>query len=202
MAWDTLVGAYLHDGTVSWAVPESWTFLDATNSAGHGSDALVLRPEFPSPLDDAPVAVTNPETTLQELVPTSWQDGGVLKDGYGYTTSATPGPPPVEPTVPDPLIQRVVAFMGQQDNAPVVALAAEHVAVIKAMAKAYTRDVGFTDGTPNDEISAVIVTSAARLLANPEQLRGTVGTVQVLDGFSGFSLLEQVVLNRYRRRAQ
>jgi hypothetical protein len=73
------------------------------------------------------------------------------------------------------------------------------------MARAYTRGEGFTDGDdgdPNGDIAAVIVTAAARLVANPEQLASDVGTVSTRNGFSGFTLTEQIVLNRYRKRAE
>ena len=98
--------------------------------------------------------------------------------------------------------QDVADFLGQGTNTQLVALAEEHVVIITAMVKAYTRDQGFdVTSEPNDELAAVITTATARLVANPEQLRGTVGTVQVLDGFTGFSLAETFVLGRYRKRA-
>lgn len=98
--------------------------------------------------------------------------------------------------------QQVADFLGQGDNPGLVALAGEHVAIITAMARAYTRDNGFdVDGFPNDDIAAVITTATARLVANPEQNRHSVGGVQQLDGFKGWSLAETFVLNRYRKRA-
>lgn len=98
--------------------------------------------------------------------------------------------------------QDVADFLGQGDNPELVALAGEAVPIITAMARAYTRGKGFAvDGTPNDEIAAVITTGSARLLANPEQIRTAVGGVQINDGFTGWSLAELFVLNRYRVRA-
>jgi hypothetical protein len=79
------------------------------------------------------------------------------------------------------------------------------VPLITTMAKAYTRGNGFDDDEPNDEINAVIITAAARLAANPRQLSHTstagVFSDNVVGGFTGWTLAEQFVLNRYRRRA-
>jgi hypothetical protein len=79
------------------------------------------------------------------------------------------------------------------------------VPLITMMARAYTRGHGFDDDEPNDEIGAVIVTAAARLAANPQQLSRTNTTgpfsENVVGGFSGWTLAEQFVLNRYRKRA-
>jgi len=98
--------------------------------------------------------------------------------------------------------QRVADFLGGGDDASLVTLAGSHADVVTQMARAYTRDQGFTDGAPNDEIAAVIVTASARLVANPEQLSTDVGTVSTRNGFNGFTLTEQIVLNRYRKRAE
>lgn len=96
----------------------------------------------------------------------------------------------------------VAAFLGQGDNTELVALAGQHVGIITAMARAYTRDQGFTGTDPADDIAAVIVTATARLVANPEQISQQVGSVDQRGGFSGWSLAELFVLNRYRKRAQ
>lgn len=98
--------------------------------------------------------------------------------------------------------QAVAAFLGQGDDATLVALAGQHADIVTAMAQAYTRGGGFTNGDPNDEISAVITTAAARLVANPEQIATTTGSVAVNGGFSGWTLAELFVLNRYRKKAQ
>lgn len=79
------------------------------------------------------------------------------------------------------------------------------VPLITTMARAYTRGQGFDGDEPNDEIAAVIVTAAARLVANPKQI-GTSSTAgpfseDVRGGFTGWTLAELFVLNRYRKRA-
>jgi hypothetical protein len=70
------------------------------------------------------------------------------------------------------------------------------------MASAYTRGQGFSDGVPNADIAAVILTAAARLYAHPRQLAvdETVGpdSASFRGGFSGWSVLETIVLQRYR----
>jgi hypothetical protein len=70
------------------------------------------------------------------------------------------------------------------------------------MASAYTRGQRFSDGIPNADISAVILTASARLLAHPRQLAvdETVGpdSASFRGGFTGWSVLETIVLQRYR----
>ncbi|BBY61162.1 hypothetical protein [Mycolicibacterium sarraceniae] len=79
------------------------------------------------------------------------------------------------------------------------------IAQVTVMAKAYTRGNGFEGGEPNDEIAAVITTAAARLAANGAQLPTdeTTGpfTKSIRGSFTGWTLAEQAVLNRYRKRA-
>jgi hypothetical protein len=100
-----------------------------------------------------------------------------------------------------PTGQDVAAFLGQGTDTTLVALAEESVAVITAMVQSYTRGRGFDAGDPNDELAAVITTASARMVANPEQIPTTVGSVDIRGGFNGFSLAETFVLNRYRKRA-
>ena len=80
------------------------------------------------------------------------------------------------------------------------------VPVVTTMAKSYTRGHGFDGNEPNEEIAAVIVTASARLAANPAQLATdqTAGPFSrsIRGGFDGWTLAEQIVLNRYRVRAQ
>lgn len=100
--------------------------------------------------------------------------------------------------------QDLADFLGQGDDTQLVALAGEHVTLVTAMARAYTRGGGFdpNDG-PNDEVAAVITTASARLVTNPEQnKREQLHDYSVTPTpFVGWSLAETFVLNRYRRRA-
>jgi hypothetical protein len=74
------------------------------------------------------------------------------------------------------------------------------------MARAYTRGRGFDDdGDPNEDVAAVIYTAAARFISNPKQTSMSVTAgPYVLDQrsfFTGWTLAELFVLNRYRKRA-
>lgn len=107
----------------------------------------------------------------------------------------------------------VLAFLGHDDSDETfVAQADAAVRTITAMVGAYCR--GRNENPEervlvgNDYVSAqrdgideVILTAAARLLANPEQLAYDIGDVSIRGGFSGFTLVELAVLNRYRVRA-
>ncbi len=79
------------------------------------------------------------------------------------------------------------------------------VPVVTVLAKSYTRGNGFDGNEPCEEIAAVIVTASARLAANGAQLATdhTVGpfSQSIRGGFDGWTIAEQIVLNRYRVRA-
>lgn len=104
-----------------------------------------------------------------------------------------------------PTGDEIALFLGKGDDANLVALAGQHAEIVTAMAFAYTRGRGF-DPDVADDIAAVIITATARLLANPNQLAAdtTAGpySTSVRGGFTGWTLAELFVLNRYRRRAQ
>jgi len=97
--------------------------------------------------------------------------------------------------------QDVADFLGQGADTALVALAGEHAAIISAMVSAYTRGRGFTDGEPTADLAAVITTASARMAANPEQIQTKVGSVEIRGAFTGFTLAETFVLNRYRKTA-
>lgn len=105
---------------------------------------------------------------------------------------------------PAPAGQDLADFLAQGDDPELVALGEQHVTTVTAMARAYTRGRGFAPhGSCEDDIAAVILTAAARLIGNPEQLkREEIGDYSVTPTpFQGWSLAETMVLNRYRRRA-
>lgn len=56
------------------------------------------------------------------------------------------------------------------DDTTLTASAQQAVPIITTMVKAYTRGNGFDDDDPNEELEAVIVTAAARLVTNPGQI--------------------------------
>lgn len=97
--------------------------------------------------------------------------------------------------------QTVADFLGGGDDPTLVALAEQHATIVTAMARAYTRDQGFTGPEPADDIAAVITTATARLVANPAQIASDVGSVSLRGGFTGWTLAETFVLNRYRKRS-
>lgn len=103
---------------------------------------------------------------------------------------------PVEP-------MQVAAFLGKPGDAATVATATQAIPVITTMVKAYVR--GGAGWESNDELDAVIVTSTARLITNPGQIpidQSTGDFGQSLRGaFTGWTLAELAVLNRYRKRA-
>jgi hypothetical protein len=95
-------------------------------------------------------------------------------------------------------------FVGSTVN---TAQATAVISVVTALASAYTRGQGFTAlGGPNDDVRAVILSAAARLLRDPSQIvaSDTMGpfAVSYRAGFDGFSVSELGALNRYRVRSQ
>jgi hypothetical protein len=124
--------------------------------------------------------------------------------GQTLTISDPPADPedPEDPDEASPLAAAVLAFLGQTGNTVLQPQVEEHVSVIREMAKSYTRGNGFTDDVPVTPIGKVIVSAAARLVANPEQMEATIGTVTMRSYFTGWSLAERFVLNGYRSVAQ
>lgn len=160
--------------------------------------------EFDTEKSTVPAGITLGWNSLTGTIDPD-QDGAyalqVFYASDGAYHQMTPYPIHVLAAPAAPTGQDVADFLGQGENPTLVALADEAVPVVTAMARAYTRDRGFTDNTPASDVAAVITTATARLVANPEQLRHTVGGVQQHDGFTGWSLAETFVLNRYRKRA-
>ena len=76
---------------------------------------------------------------------------------------------------------------------------------IVAFVRAYTRGRGFApDGTMAPEISAVVLTVAARAMTNPSGLGQTIITgpfTETMAGWQGFNLMERLTLDRWRVKA-
>lgn len=102
-----------------------------------------------------------------------------------------------------PTGQEVADFLGRGSDTDLVSLASIHVVHVANLARAYTRGKGFVDGAPVDDIASVIVTATARLVTNPTLDKSeSIGSYSVSAGsFYGWSLVEQSILNGYRRRA-
>ncbi len=97
----------------------------------------------------------------------------------------------------------MAAFLGQPENAATLATAEQAIPVVSTMLRAYVR--GGAGWESNDELDAVIVTAAARMVSNPSGLAhdDTAGpfTRSVRGAFQGWTLAELFVLNRYRKTA-
>lgn len=81
------------------------------------------------------------------------------------------------------------------------------IEVVTAMARAYTRNVGFDGDEPNEEIGAVILSCSARLITPTSNAQLDVSeshgpsSVRVSGAPVAFSVAELMTLNRYRQRA-
>jgi hypothetical protein len=87
-----------------------------------------------------------------------------------------------------------------------IALANAAVPLVTAFAKAYTRGRGFDrQFGPEEEIAAVITTAAARFAGNTAQTVVSQSvdnrSTELRSFFTGWTLAELMVLNRYRVRA-
>lgn len=100
-------------------------------------------------------------------------------------------------------VDRVTRLLGKPYDTATMELAYEHVPMVVAFVKAYTRGAGFTGGEPTAELEEVIASASARLINHPGLRSSTVGevSIQYAPSVDGFTLLELAVLHRYRRRA-
>lgn len=100
-----------------------------------------------------------------------------------------------------PTASDLSALLGEVDSGQATAV----LGVITALASAYTRGQGFTDGEPNNDVRAVILTASARLLSEPSQIVAgeDMGpfAIQYRSGFDCWTVAELAVLDRYRVRA-
>lgn len=99
----------------------------------------------------------------------------------------------------------VADFLGRSGDTSVLALAESHLPIVTEMVRAYTRGKGFDEltGEPGEDLAAVIVSSCARLVTNPEHTRDqTTGPFSIRQGiFNGWTLPELAILHRHRKRA-
>lgn len=103
--------------------------------------------------------------------------------------------------VPAFTVSALAAHLGKDLDTATATLALE---LATRYVRAYTRGRGFTVDVPADDLSAVILTVAARLYANPDGMRaetiGSVSYTSALAGFQGYTPAELAVLNGYRGR--
>lgn len=101
---------------------------------------------------------------------------------------------------------QVAEFLGKPGDSATEAYATTALAVIASMAESYTRGEGFSDGAPADDIAAAIFTATLRFMANKTQLEHSKikgpFSVDYRSSFTGWSIAETFVLNRYRKRAE
>lgn len=99
--------------------------------------------------------------------------------------------------------EQVAAFLGNPEDAAILATASQAIPIVTTMVKAYVRGGEYWEA--NDELEAVIVTASARMVSNPSGLSHdeTAGpfTRSIRGAFQGWTLAELFVLNRYRKRA-
>lgn len=161
-----------------------------------------------------------PEWLGTETYPTS--DGELTELKSGYMTSGElyvwqlehdlvpePGEPdPPDDPEPEPeldLAPAVLAFAGYPADSPAVdELVEQHLPVVMAQVRTYTRGRGFSDaGHPDVNLRAVIVSATARSMSNPTgagSLR--LGNMTTNPGiYAGWTLPELAILHGYRRRS-
>lgn len=100
-----------------------------------------------------------------------------------------------------PTVDDVASLMGGAVNAD---QAGAVLSIVSALAASYTRGQGFTDGVPADDVKAVILTAAVRMLTDPTGVleSRSMGPFTVSYApHGGWSTSELMVLNRYRLRA-
>lgn len=100
--------------------------------------------------------------------------------------------------------EAVADYLGRGDETDLVALAGVHLPIVTEWVKSYTRGIGFDElDTPADPIAAVIIAATARLTNNPDgEITVTVDDYSTRKTvFEGFSLIEGLVLDDYRRKA-
>lgn len=103
--------------------------------------------------------------------------------------------------------EHILAFLGRPGDDTLAGSAEQAIPVVTTMVRAYTRGNGFWEGNdPLEDVEAVIVSATARLISNPSQLAHdeTAGPFarSLRGAFTGWTLAELAILNRYRTRAQ
>jgi len=103
-----------------------------------------------------------------------------------------------------PTAEAVAGYLGKADEVAIVSLAQQHLPIVTAFVRAYTRGNGFDNvtGLPGDDLAAVIISACARLTANPEQVSRyqTADYAENPAVLNGFTLPELAILHLYRRR--
>lgn len=107
--------------------------------------------------------------------------------------------------IPLPTGQTVLNYLGWPSDDALVVQATKHAQQAAVLAKSYVRGRGFGTGVDagkcEEDLAAVIISSAARSLSNPSSAREIeAGTFKEAPGsFYGWSLVELLVLQGHRR---
>lgn len=140
--------------------------------------------------------------TLQaDLVDAGTSYGAYTADVVVVGSEPDPDPDP-EPEH-HPLAARLAAYLRLPGDPGMLQLADTHLPIVEAFVHGYTRGRGFgEDGRPEAPLEAVVISATARLSANPEQVTAyTAGDYSEKSAvLAGWTLPEQAVLHRYRRR--
>ena len=107
--------------------------------------------------------------------------------------------------IPLPTGAEVLAFLGWPSDSTLQQQADQHAEQVGVMVRTYVRGRGFSEDRTQaeEDLAAVIVSSAARSLNNPAQDRRIeAGSFNSAPGsFHGWSLAELAILHSHRRRA-
>lgn len=114
-----------------------------------------------------------------------------------------PGDPGTTPGGHHALSARVAAYVGRANDPEALALADAQLPIVEAFVHGYTRGRGFKDGRPVAPLQAVVVTAAARLVTNPEQVYQytTADYSERPAVLNGWTIPERGILHNYRKRA-
>lgn len=175
-----------------------------TISAGRQGDEYTIETEEP-PLSEL---VTLGQDGAGSFDTAAWQldpghyivniTGPYLSDIVLVTVEQEP-----DERLADALAPRVAAYVGRAGNPATEATAAAQIPIVAEFVKGYTRGSGWIDGGwPEAPLRAVIMSATGRLVLNPEQVRQySAGEYSETPAtLRGFTLAEQHVLNRYRKR--
>lgn len=188
---------------VALGVPYTLT-LTATSSEGSPLSWVVNGGELPAGLELDPAGTIDgtPEAAGYSSVVLTVSDTTGAADQVGIDFEVTDPSAELSRLV-DELAPMTAAFAGRPGDARAELQARAHLPIVVEFIKGYCRDRGWVGYVPPVPVRAVIVSAAARLLNNPEQ----VTSYQSADYserpavLNGYTLPEQGVLHNYRRRA-
>jgi hypothetical protein len=107
-----------------------------------------------------------------------------------------------------PTATDVLSFLGWSPDSETESQASAHVEHVARAARGYTRGRGFVKDESNawtcsEDIAAIVLSATARSLSNPTQdKRVEAGVYNAVPGsFASFSVVESIVLRRYRKTA-